>query len=209
MPSHDTTIGRDDTALYDQVMQEYLKEPDVLGTRPFIVAYKQFRKDKSGNLHPLFVYANEIVPTGKWIVAKEGMRDQNGKIKSKLGPLAYRPGWHLSEAPYAPHIGMKENGKIRYMKPDTVWAMCLVNATNDYTVQAKANGMRNGKFDPRKACLTTLPENGFYWFNTNPSAFGNWLITDGIFVLKVLTDEETERICWTQFHIHAQPRKVG
>jgi hypothetical protein len=172
-------------------------------------AYKQFHIDRSGNLHPLFVFANDTIPMNRWLWAKEGSRDLNGKIKSKLGPLAYRPGWHLSEAPYAPHIGIKENGKIKYMHDDTVWALCEFNDTNDYTIEAKANGMRNGKFDPRRACLTKLPENGFYWFNTNPSAFGNWLITDKIKVLKVLTDEEVEDICWNQFGIHAQPRKKG
>ena len=172
-----------------------------------MIAYKQFRMDKSGNLHPLFVFANETVPVGKWLVAKPGILTDNGKVKSKLGPLAYRPGWHLSEVPYAPHIGVKENGVIRYMRPDTVWAMCEVNDVNDYTIEAHSYGMRNGKFDARKACLPRIPENGYYWFNTNPSAFGNWLITDKIKVLKVLTDDEVEQICWTQFGIHAQPRK--
>ena len=172
-----------------------------------MIAYKQFRIDKSGKLHPLFVYANETIPVGQWIVAKEGRRLPTDKVHSKLGPLAYRPGWHLSEAPYAPHIGVKENGKIRYMRPDTVWAMCEINDANDYTFEAHENGMRNGKFNAQRACLNHIPENGFYWFNTNPSAFGNWLITDRIRVLKVLTDDEVEQICWNQFGIHAQPRK--
>ena len=173
-----------------------------------MIAYKQFRLDKSGNLHPLFVYANETIPVGEWITAKEGERTADGKVKSKLGPLAYRPGWHLSEAPYAPHIGIKENGKVSYMKPDTVWALCMVNDTINYTKKARKNGVRNGKLDLRKACLSTIPDDGFYWYNTNPNAFGSWLITDKILVVKVLTDEEVEDICWNQFGIHAQPRKV-
>ena len=172
-----------------------------------MIAYKQFRIDKSGKLHPLFVYATDTIPVGEWLTAKAGPRTATGKVKSKLGPLAYRPGWHLSEAPYAPHIGVKENGKIRYMRPDTVWAMCEINDANDYTFEAHENGMRNGKFNAQRACLNHIPENGFYWFNTNPSAFGNWLITDRIRVLKVLTDDEVEQICWNQFGIHAQPRK--
>ena len=174
-----------------------------------MIAYKQFRMDKSGNLHPLFVYATDTIPTGIWLKAKPGPRTATGKVKSKLGPLAYRPGWHLSEAPFAPHIGVREGGKIRYMRPDTVWAMCEIDATNDYSLEAQANGMKNGKLIAQKACLDKLPENGFYWYNTNPNCFGNWLITDKIKVIKVLTDDEVEEICWNRFHIHAQPRKAG
>lgn len=172
-----------------------------------MIAYKQFRIDKSGKLHPLFVFANEVIPVGEWLIAKEGPRTETGKVKSKLGPLAYRPGFHLSEAPYAPHIGVKENGKIQYQRPDTVWALCEVNDENDYTLEAHANGMRNGKFIAQRACLNRIPDNGFYYYNTNPTAYGNWLITDRIKVLKVLTDDEVEGICWKQFGIHAQPKK--
>lgn len=172
-----------------------------------MIAYKQFHMDKSGRLHPLFVFANEEIPVGKWITAKEGPRTENGKVKSKLGPLAYRPGWHLSEAPYAPHIGIKENGKVKYMRPDTVWALCMVNDTINYTKKARKNGVRNGKLDLRNACLSTIPDDGFYWYNTNQNAFGSWLITDKILVVKVLTDAEVEDICWKQFGVHAQPRK--
>ena len=171
-----------------------------------MIAYKQFRIDKSGNLHPLFVFANETIPIGEWIKAKEGPRTENGKVKSKLGPLAYRPGWHLSEAPYAPHIGVKENGKIKYMKPDTVWAECEVYGDN-YTELALRQGMRNGKLNSREACLPILPYGGFYWYTTNPNAFGRWLIAHQIKVLRVLTDAAVEDICWNRFGIHSQPRK--
>lgn len=171
-------------------------------------AYKQFRIDKHGNLYPLFVFANEEIEVGKWLFAKEGQRTETGKVKSKLGPLAYRPGWHLSEAPYAPHIGIKENGKVTYQRPDTVWAECDVFDEKDWTMKARANGMRGKRFDPRKACLDHIPYGGFYWFTTNPNAFGNWLIAEKIKVNKVLTDDEVEEICWKKFGIHAQPRKA-
>ena len=174
-----------------------------------MLAYKQFRIDNLGNLHPLFVFSNETIPVGKWIVAKEGPRTEAGKVQSKLGPLAYRPGWHLSEAPYAPHIGIKENGKVKYMKHDTVWALCEVDDTVDYTALAHANGIRNGKFSAQRACLNHLPTDGFYWYTTNPNAFGRWLIAERIRVLTVLSDKDVEEICWKQFGIHAQPRKVA
>ena len=174
-----------------------------------MVAFKQFRMDKSGNLHPLFVYADEIIPIGEWLMAKEGPRQENGKVKSKLGGLAYRPGWHLSEAPYAPHIGIKENGKVKYMKPDTVWALCEVSDAVDYTPEAVTNGWQNGKFSAQRAYLNRIPENGYYWYTTNPNAFGRWMIAGKIRVLKVLTDEETENYMWSRYGIHAQPRKAA
>ena len=174
-----------------------------------MIAYKQFRIDKGGKLHPLFVFANETVPVGEWLKAKEGIRTENGKVKSKLGPLAYRPGFHLSEAPYAPHIGVKENGKVKYMRPDTVWCECEIYDEIDYTLEASLNGWHNGKFNAQKACLDYIPEYGYYEYTTNPNAFGTWFIADRIKVNRVLTDEEVEDICWTNFKSHAQPRKAG
>ena len=173
-----------------------------------MIAYKQFRIDRHGNLHPLFVSTNWIIPLGEWLKAEEGERTPEGKVKSKLGPLAYRPGWHLSEAPYAPHIGVKENGKVKYMRPDTVWAECEIYDEIDYTPEARANGMRNGKFNAQRACLDHLPEWGYYEYNTNPNACGTWFIADRIKVNRILTDEEVEDICWFNFKIHAQPRKA-
>ena len=171
------------------------------------IAYKQFRIDKSGNLHPLFVFANETIPVHQWLMAKEGERTANGKVKSKLGPLAYRPGWHLSEAPYAPHIGIKEDGKVKYMRPDTVWAECEYYNEKDWTMEARMNGIHGNRFNAQKACLDHIPYNGFYYYTTNPNAFGRWLIAESIKVVKILTDEEVERICWELFGVHAQPRK--
>ena len=172
-----------------------------------MIAYKQFRMDKVGNLHPLFVCADETIPIGQWLKAREGPRTENGKVKSRLGPLAYRPGWHLSEAPYAPHIGIKENGKVKYMRPDTVWAMCEVMDKLDWNREAHDNGVWNGKYIAQKACLPHLPYDGFYWYKTNPNAFGRWLIAEKIKVLDVLNDMQVENICWNQFGVHAQPRK--
>lgn len=177
-------------------------------------AYKQFRIDKSGNLHPLFVFTNETIPVGEWLTAKEGERTDKGKVKSKLGPLAYRPGFHLSEAPYAPHIGVKEGGVIKYMHDDTVWALCEVHANKNWTIEARRNGIKPSrdkhelyKFNAQKACLDHLPYDGYYWYTTNPNAFGRWMIAERIKVLKVLTDAEVEDICWNQFGIHSQPHR--
>ena len=65
-----------------------------------VKAYKLFRiedNDKS-NLFPLFVDADTPVETGVWVKAKAGeINKETGKVKSKLGDLAYRPGWHSGD----------------------------------------------------------------------------------------------------------------
>lgn len=170
--------------------------------------YKQFNF-KDGILHPLFVDREQEVPVGVWLTAQVARRNAMGKVLSKLGPLAFRPGWHLCEVPYAPHIGIKEDGKIKYMHDNTVWCLVEVYDEVDYTIDAHARGVRNGKFIARDACLDTLPVNGYYWYNTNPTAFGNWAIAHRIRVIRILDDDEVEDICWKQFGIHSQPHRPG
>jgi hypothetical protein len=76
-------------------------------------AYKMFRVDKKqpGKLFPLFVDADTPVEMGKWITAKEGEKStvNTKKVKSKIGDLAYRPGWHAGDLPVATHIGEKDD----------------------------------------------------------------------------------------------------
>ena len=71
------------------------------------IAYKLLRM-RSGKLYPLFVLSDQEIPIGVWLDAKEGVKLDSGKVKSKLGPLQFRPGWHLSDIPLAVHIGIKE-----------------------------------------------------------------------------------------------------
>lgn len=60
------------------------------------IGYKLFRT-KNGKLYPLYVLTNKETPVGKWIEAECGEMSENGKVKSKLGELAYRAGWHLND----------------------------------------------------------------------------------------------------------------
>ena len=80
-----------------------MKEP-----KNTVKAYKMFRVHPKhpGKLFPLFVDADTPVPMGKWVDAIEGEM-KNGKVKSKIGDLAYRPGWHAGDLPLATHIGDK------------------------------------------------------------------------------------------------------
>jgi hypothetical protein len=71
-----------------------------------IKAYKLFRVNVSrpGELFPLFVNADKPVEIGKWYEAEVGEMSGD-KVKSKIGNLAYRPGWHAGDSPLATHIG--------------------------------------------------------------------------------------------------------
>ena len=160
------------------------------------IGYKLFAVNKKhkGELFPLYVNANENTPINKWVEAKCGeMKD--GKVKSKLGLLAYRPAWHLSDLPIAKHMGIKDdNGKIKYMRPDVVWCECEYSDTINYQEEANHNGMIKGKLVPKLAYLNYIPVNGFYKYKTNPNMFGEWILAGEIKVNKVMTDEEVNQI---------------
>jgi hypothetical protein len=73
-------------------------------------AYKLFKADKKGNLYPLFVkmQGNKPLELNKWTKAEAGeINPKTGKVKSSLGDLAYRPGFHGGDLPIATHIGGK------------------------------------------------------------------------------------------------------
>lgn len=162
-----------------------------------MTGYKLFRvkKKQPGLLFPLYVLTDHPVRLGVWMDAEEGPRTESGRVQSRFGPLCFRPGWHLSDLPFAGHIGIKENGRIRYMHDDEVWCECEYSDAVDYQPEADANGMRNGKFSAMRAMLKHIPWNGYYRFRTNPVMFGRWIIAGSMKVSRVLTDKEVESIC--------------
>lgn len=174
------------------------------------IGYKLFRVSKRypGKLFPLYVNANMEIPIGEWIMAAPGERLENGKVKSKLGPLRFRPGFHINDiAPYVSHIGQKVDGKITYMRPDTVWAEVEYQTDIDYCEEAKANGvMDSGKFNYIKADLDYIPVHGFYRYKTSPMMTGEWIIAGEMKVLRVLDDQEVKQICEAA-HSEYLPRK--
>jgi hypothetical protein len=152
-------------------------------------AYKLF-KLKNDKLFPLYIYTREETPIGVVLKAKNGEIKENGKVKSKLGDLAYRPGWHCCEFPLADHIGTRQsNGKL-YQSLDTVWCEVEVSDTIDYTEKAKAVSRVS-----RDQYLKYIPKNGFYWYQTNPSAKIRWMISGEIKVIRILQQTEVEKIC--------------
>lgn len=130
--------------------------------------------------------------------------------------LSYRPGWHLCEIPYAlqfnrgPFVdnpmGLKgKNGttiKVRkYFPANFVWAEVEYRGTKDYSKESDERMFynRNGKKmkNPNHAYggLNHLPDNGFYRYRTNANpATDEWIITDEIKVLRILSKEETDEL---------------
>ena len=185
-----------------------------------IKAYKLFRVNPSrpGMLFPLFVHADRPVEIGKWYEAEEGVKVVDPKtgslgVKSKLGKLAYRPGWHAGDYPIATHIGGKpvkdpKTGKSApSIRPDTqVWAEVEMPADFDWQEEAnrravklkkdsKATGLKKGDINPGTAHITDqIPKGGHYRYKTNPNMTGNWIIGGAMKVTRVLSDEEVERL---------------
>ena len=160
------------------------------------VAYKLFtvNKKNKGKLFPLYINTDVSTPIGEWVEAESGPL-VDGKVKSKLGLLCYRPGWHLSDIPIATHMGVKdESGRITYMRPDVVWCECEYSDEVSYQEAANKNGTVNGKFVPKLAYIKQIPYNGFYKYKTNPNMLGEWILAGAIKVKKILSDNEVDNI---------------
>ena len=172
-------------------------------------AYKMFRvsKQNKGNLYPLFVNADKPTPLHRWI--EESGELINGKVKSRLGLLTYRPGWHLSELPIAVHMGVKdENGRIAFQRSNSVWAECEYSDDIDYQPEAERRGYLNGRYDRRKAYLDYIPRNGCYKYKTNPNMIGEWILAGEIYIRRVLNDIEVSEIL-TANNVLPMPRQGG
>lgn len=167
-----------------------------------VKAYKLFRTDPKApeSLFPLFVNANKPVPIGQWLPAEAGELTQAGKVKSKIGDLAYRPGWHAGDMPIATHIGGKSSPDLTapdFRPSNQVWAEVEMPADVDWQSIAMERAQRNkaGDIIPRTAHITdTIPEGGHYRYKTNPNMTGDWLIGGSMKVNRVLTPEEVMAI---------------
>lgn len=174
------------------------------------IGYKLFRTKKSEpeKLSPLFVDANTEIPIGEWIDAKCGEQTNNGKVKSLLGALCYRPGWHLNaDIPHVTHIGIKgESGNIEYLNPDHIWCEVEYSTEINYQDEANFNGTnKKGIIIPKNAYLTHIPTNGYYRYKTNPNMFGEWIIAGSIKVNRIISDNEVTEIC-SKYGVQPLPR---
>ena len=179
-------------------------------------AYKLFKvgRAKAGPnkgqpaLFPLYIAQKSMpngLPIGEWMRAEMGesarddegniVRDSKGriKVKSLIGRLAFRPGWHAAILPFARHIGNKITNGIfdntlkspTSRKPNEVWAEVEFGVDKDYSAELERQG---GEIRDR------VPMLGSYEFNTNNAAEGMWLIGGDMKINKILSDEEVEAI---------------
>lgn len=63
-----------------------------------IIAYKLVRKMTDGKLASLFINMRARLPLNKWLIAEE----------HPTKGFAYRPGWHCTLKPIAPHLSKKD-----------------------------------------------------------------------------------------------------
>ena len=154
--------------------------------------YKMFRV-KDGKLFPLYVLADKETVIGEWLPAEIGPM-QDGKVKSKLGKLAFRPGWHIAEIPNSPWIGKKDADGTLIRRKDHVW--CEVEYQTDvcYSTEARENGWKNGKWAVQRAYLKHIPVGGYYKFRTNTNG-DPWVISGEMKVNRILSNDEVKEIC--------------
>lgn len=163
------------------------------------IGYKLFRvkAGRPGEIFPLYVNADKPTPFNEWIPAEYGELKENGKVKSKLGDLAFRPGWHItSDCPFVNHIYSKGSNGERFMKNNLIWCEVEYSDTINYQNAANKNGInKSGKFIPKNACLKDIPINGYYRYKTNPNMYGEWIIAGAIKVTRILSDKEVSEMC--------------
>lgn len=140
--------------------------------------YKLFRQ-KGGKLYPLFVETGREMEMGKWLDAAIGELADPAHVKSRLGPLALRPGFHSTEVPFTDWIGKKEGGRLVQRK-DTVWCECEVSG-REQTVNDRSG-------------LKVLPSD-WYYYRTRPHQPFPWIISNRIRINRLLSHDEVEEIC--------------
>ena len=173
------------------------------------IGYKVFYQ-KDGKLYPPMV-ANldgKDTPVGVWLDADEGVRagvSKTGRPRVKAGgkgtqggsgTLAYRPGWHLGEIPYALQFNRRnpQTGERDLFPADFVWAEVEYAADHDYQEEAMSHGINpSGKFQHSLAGLPRIPKDGFYKYRTNPNPQTDpWIITGSMKVRRILSKAEVD-----------------
>ena len=141
--------------------------------------YKLFRT-KNGKLYPLYVDANTEMKVGEWLNAKVGDKADDTHVKSRLGKLSLRPGFHSTETPFTDWIGKKMEDGTLAQKPDTVWCECEVEG-NQLEV--------TNRYGSRELL------DGWYFFRTNSRQKEPWIISNKLKINRILSNEEVAMIC--------------
>lgn len=171
-----------------------------------------------GILFPLYINAASGYQIGKWYKAGKGafriLVDDNGEpiLDSSGNPtcktieknLAYRPGLHMGSLPLMRHRGRQDyphkgNKDFDYFHSQEVFAEVEYAGTYDYTEKSQERRKNSAHpKDPYEAGFydTADFENGYYRFKTNVHASDDeaWLIADAMKIIRVIPDDEVERI---------------
>ena len=143
-----------------------------------MITYKLLRI-RNGRLFPLFVETDREMKIGEWLEAGIGEKADDTHVKSKLGPLSLRPGFHSTEVPFTDWIGKRQGGGL-VQRQGTVWCECEVDGQQEHPSE------RYGK--------RTLPED-WYYFRTKPNQPFPWIISNRIKIMRVLDHAEVEAVC--------------
>ncbi len=198
----DDTLYRSDDTMY-RIREEAAPKNTGIGYKVFVL--------KNGELYPPMV-ANpngEATPVGVWLDADAAPiagQSKTGRSQVKAGgkgtqggsgKLAYRPGWHLGEIPYALQFNRNdENGERTLFPANFVWAEVEYANDVDYQEEAMSYGYnQNGNFQHSYAGLPRVPENGAYHYRTNPNPETDpWIITGAMRVKRILTPTEVDEM---------------
>ena len=140
--------------------------------------YKLFRL-KNDTLYPLFVESDRAMPVGEWIDAGTGEKIDDKHVKSRLGALSLRPGFHSTEVPFTDWIGKRQNG-VLVQRKNTVWCECEIEG-------------KEQKVSERYG-LRILP-NDWYYYKTKPNQLFPWIISNRIRIVRILSYSEVVQIC--------------
>lgn len=186
---------------------------DFIEPKKYGKAYKVFFLGEDEKLYPP-VIANDNAkdtPIGIWLpcsspnIVGYTIKDHRPKVMSggkgtrgkSLGALAFRPGWHLGELPYAEQFFKRKtiNGK-HIWSSNLVFAECLYSNDVDYQNEAMKYGYTaKGKFRHSYAGLPKIPKNGSYRYRTNPNPkTTTWIIAGAIKINKILSFNEVDQI---------------
>ena len=67
-----------------------------------MIAYKLLKRRKDGSIGPLFINASQRIPIGEWLQAEA----------HPTKGFAFRPGWHCTLKPEAPHLVLNPKGSL-------------------------------------------------------------------------------------------------
>ena len=191
---------RDSDTLY-RIRQSAAPKKTGIGYKVFVL--------KNGELYPPMVANPDgaATPVGVWLDADAAPiagQSKTGRNQVKAGgkgtqggsgKLAYRPGWHLGEIPYALQFNrIDENGNKELFPANFVWAEVEYANDVDYQEEAMSYGINpSGKFQHSLAGLPRVPENGAYRYRTNPNPETDpWIITGAMRVKRLLTPSEVD-----------------